>query len=114
MKIILSPIATDKDDVPPVVDGDTITYRDISYNLSPIEKGDLYEHGEPFAAPVTRNDDELVVELQYHYSTDTAETNQPTDWSAYTFNVTAGQCPCPILRKPINNVEPAEQPEVEA
>lgn len=114
MKIILHAQRAETNDTPPVVDGDTITYRGLTYDLSPIEEGDLYENGEPFAAPVTRTDGELVVELQYYYSTDTAELSQPTNWEAYTFSVTEGQCPCPIVRKPVDRLEPAEQQEVEA
>lgn len=114
MKIILHAQRAETNDTPPSVIDEILTYRGLSYDLTLIEEGDLYEPGEPFASPISRVNGELVVQLQYHYSTDTAETNQPTDWSAYTFNVTAGQCPCPILSKPINNVEPAEQPEVEA
>lgn len=117
MKIILHAkrsITDETVDTPPTVAGEVLTYRGLSYDFSPIEEGDLYAHGEPFAVPVTRINSELVVELDYYYSTNTAEMNQPTSWDAYTFNVTAGQCPCPILRKPITNVEPAEQPEVEA
>lgn len=101
MKIILHAQRAETNDTPPVVDGDTITYRELTYDLSPIEEGDLYEAGEPFAAPVTRNGGELVVELQYHYSTDTAEMHQPTSLDAYTFTVTSGQCPCPIVRKQV-------------
>ncbi|WP_288742872.1 hypothetical protein [uncultured Rheinheimera sp.] len=114
MKIILHVQRAETNDTPPSVIDEILTYRGLSYDLSSIEEGDLYEHCEPFVEAITRINGELVVKLQYHYSTDTAETNQPTDWSAYTFNVTAGQCPCPILRKPINNVELAEQSEEEA
>lgn len=105
MKIILHVQRAETNDMPPVVDGDSITYRGLTYDLSPIEEGDLYDAGEPFAVPVTRIKGELVVELQYHYSTDTAETNQPTDWADYTFLITEGQCPCPIIRKTTEELE---------
>lgn len=105
MKIILHAQRAETNDVPPTVAGEVLTYRGLNYDLSPIEENDLYEHGEPFVAPITRKNGELVVELQYYYSTDTAELNQPTDWSAYTFNVTAGQCPCPIIRKTTEQIE---------
>lgn len=104
MKLILHAQRTETNDTPPVVSGDTVTYRGLTYDLSPIEEGDLYDAGEPFAAPVTRIDGKLVVELQYYYSTDTAETNQPTNWEAYTFLVADGQCPCPIIRRQIEEV----------
>ena len=105
MKIILHAQRAKTNDTPPVVEGDTITYRGLPYDLSPIEEGDLYDAGVPFAAPVTRMNGELVVRLQYHYSTDTAEFNQPTNWDAYTFTVTSGQCSCPIVRKPAEEIQ---------
>lgn len=105
MKIILHAQRAETNDTPPVVAGDTVTYRGLTYDLSPIEEGDLYDAGEPFVAPITRKNDELIVELQYYYSTDTAELNQPTDWEAYTFLVAEGQCPCPIIRKTTEHIE---------
>lgn len=105
MKIVLHAQRAETNDTPPVVAGDTITYRELTYDLSPIEEGDLYEAGKPFVAPVTRNNGELIVELQYYYSADTAELNQPTNWEAYTFSGIEGQCPCPIIRKQIENIE---------
>lgn len=114
MKIILHAQRAETNDTPPSVIDEILTYRGLSYDLTLIEEGDLYEPGEPFASPISRVNGELVVQLLYHYSTDTAETNQPKECDAYTFNVTAGQCPCPIVRKPVDRLEPAEQQEVEA
>lgn len=100
MKLILSPIAGFEDDAPPFVDGDILHYRGVEYNLSPLGEGEEIEIGEPFEGCVTRANGVVIAKLQYKYSVVTAEPNQPTDWAAYTFNVTGGQCHCPIIRKP--------------
>lgn len=112
MKIILSPQACPADDIPPTVQGEVLTYRGASYNLSPIQEGDIYEHGEPFEGLITRTNGELVVKLMYNYNWETSIDNQPTSWDAYTFTVAEGECPCPILRKPLPEV--AVEPTVEA
>ena len=105
MKITLIPslsfVGTDE---PPFVGGDTLTYRGRQYDLSPLGEGEEIEIGLPFIGSVTRQNGELLLTLEYRYSTETAKPNQPADWSAYTFNVTNGQCPCPIIRKPLSEV----------
>jgi len=102
MKITLSAICPNtEEDVPPIVSGETITYRGKDYDLSPLGEGEEIEIGLPFVGAVTRKNGELVLSLEYRYSTETAEPNQPMDWGAYTFDVASGQCPCPIVRKAV-------------
>ena len=108
MKLILSPQACPVDDTPPTVQGEVLTYRGASYDLSPIQEGDIYEHGEPFLGGVTRTNGELVATLIYSYNWDTSEDHQPASLDAYTFTVTDGQCPCPIIRRPLPQPESEE------
>lgn len=99
--IAAAALPSENEDFPPVAQGETISYRGNDYDLSPLGEGEEIEIGLPFVGPVIRQNGEIVLSLEYKYSTETAEPNQPTDWAAYTFNVTDGQCPCPIIRKPI-------------
>ena len=115
MKIILSPTAAFTDDTPPTVNGDVLTYRGEQYDLSQLPDGAEVEAELPFVGNITRIDGEVNLTLQYQYNMETAEDNQPADWDAYTFVVTEGQCPCPILRKPepevVEEVETVEEVE---
>ena len=95
--IILSPQAAPSDDTPPTVAGDVLTYRGIDYDLSPLPEGGRIEIGAPFEGVVTRQDGVIHVKLQYRYNWDTSENDQPLDWAAYTFNVSAGQCPLSLI-----------------
>lgn len=99
-KIVLSPQASPTDDAPPVVSGEYITYRGISYDLSPLPEGGQIEIGAPFEGAVTRIGGVIHVKLAYLYNWDAAEDYQSTDWSDYTFTLTDGACPCPIKRRP--------------
>lgn len=99
MKITLSPIASHTDDTPPSVSQDTITYRGTDYDLSQLPDGGEVEAEAPFSGKIKRIDGVIHVTLQYQYCTDTAEPMQSTDIADYTFDVTSGDCPCPIKRK---------------
>ena len=103
MKIILSPAAAFADDTPPIVSGDTITYRSEQYDLSQLPDGAEVDAELPFIGKIKRVNGQVELTLQYQYDMTTAEDNQPTDRAAYTFTVTEGQCPCPIIRKEIAN-----------
>ena len=100
MKIILSPVAAFTDDTPPIVIGDTITYRGEQYDLSQLPDGAEVEAESPFIGKIKRVSGQIELTLQYQYDMTTAEDNQSHDWADYTFVVTDGQCPCPIVRKP--------------
>ena len=105
MKITLlaaAALPNGKFDTPPFVDGEILNYRGIEYDLSPLGEGEEIEIGEPFQGAVTRVDGVITAKLQYKYSVLTAEPNQPTDWAAYTFEVDSGQCPWPIIGKPLH------------
>ncbi len=100
MKItLIASLSFSSEDNPPSINGENLYYRGASYDLSPLMEGEEIEIGLPFIGPVNRKNGELVLTLEYLYSTETAEPNQPTDWNAYTFSVSSGQCPCPIKRK---------------
>jgi hypothetical protein len=98
--IILSPIAAPSDDAPPTVNGETIAYRGVEYDLSPLPEGGEIHIGEPFEGAAFRQNGVIHVKLAYHYNWNTGEDHQPLDWSAYTFQVSEGRCPCPIIRRP--------------
>ena len=105
MKIILSPIAAFTDDTPPTVSGELIIYRGEQYDLSQLQDGAEVEADLPFIGKIKRIAGQVELTLQYQYNMETAEDNQSTDWSDYTFVVTDGQCPCPIKRKPVEESE---------
>lgn len=93
MRIILSPIASNKTTLVSV-SGLTVTVDSTDYDLSAIPEGGQAEAGEnsPFIGTVTRD----AVTIRYEYDGQTSEPNQSTNWADYTFDVTAGDVPCPI------------------
>lgn len=97
MKIKLSPIASDHT-TKVEVEGLIITIDNTPIDLSIIPEGGYAEPDEesPFIGNVTRNE----VTVLYHYESALAEANQSTDWADYTFDVTSGVVPCPIVWKP--------------
>lgn len=99
MIITLSPIASQEDDTPPTVNGDAITYRGDTYDLSQLPDGGEVEADLPFVGKIKRLNGILHVVLQYQYSTATAQPSQSTNISDYTFDVASGKCECPILRR---------------
>ena len=86
MNIILSPTAAFEDDTPPTLKGSILTYRGQDFDITDL----------PEDAPVQLVNGDIVV--QYRYSMETAEDNQPLDWGHYTF---AADEPitCPIVRR---------------
>jgi hypothetical protein len=103
MLVTLSPSAAFTDDTPPTVSGSTLSYRGESYDLSQLPDGAEVEAESPFIGKIKRVAGQIELTLQYQYDMTTAEDNQPTDWDVYTFTVTDGQCPCPIIRKEVVN-----------
>ena len=93
MRIILSPIASNKT-TSVSVSGLTVTVDGTEYDLSVIPVGGQAEAdgNSPFIGTVTRES----VTIRYEYDTQLAEPNQSTDLADYTFDVTAGEVPCPI------------------
>lgn len=97
MKIKLSPIAsTYTTEVS--VDGLVITIDGNPIDLSVIPEGGYAEpeNDSPFIGKATREE----VTIRYHYESALAEPDQSTDLSDYTFKVTSGPVPCPIVWKP--------------
>ena len=102
MKIKLDVSENKIDDTPPTVNGDTLSYRGESYDLSQLPSGAEVEAETPFTDKIKRSvDGELSVSLQYFYTTKTAEANQSMNINDYIFDVIDGECPCPIKRKPV-------------
>ncbi len=97
MKIILSPIASDHtttvsvDGLKLIIDGQEI-------DLSIIPEGGLAEpeDNSPFIGNVSRDQ----VTIRYYYESLKAVPNQSKNWDDYTFEVTSGSVPCPIVWKP--------------
>lgn len=104
MKIVLLPIASNTDTVV-FIDGLIVTVDGILHNLSAIPEGGQAEAEDegPFFGIVTREE----VKIKYFYNSSTAEPNQSTDIADYTFDMTSGPVPDPIVRKPVP-VEPLE------
>lgn len=91
MKIILSPVASNKTTTVSL-DGLILTIDGIPYDLSVIPIGGQAEGETPFIGIVTRE----VSTIQYHYDSQLAEPGQSVYWADYTFDVVAGDVPCPI------------------
>lgn len=108
MKLVLQPfrkLDAQQEDKPPKVVGDTIEFRGVFFDLSPLqEDGDSIVVGAPFIGECVRLDGQISVVLEYLYSTETAENDQPEDISHYTFIIDNGECPCPIVRKELAEV----------
>lgn len=104
MKIILSPSATFRDDQPPVVSGEALFYRGAYYDFSQLSDGSEIKAELPFIGKISRVNGRVELTLEYQYNTETAEDNLSADWSDYTFVVTSGECPCPIVRKPVQKI----------
>ena len=105
MRITLSPIAsTYTTEVE--VDGLTITIDGTPVDLSVIPVGGYAEPEDdsPLIGKVTRDE----VTVRYHYDSAAAVPDQSTDWADYTFDVTSGPVPCPIVWKPVEEVEPED------
>ena len=97
MKIILSPTASDHTTTVSV-NGLILTIDGQEMDLSVIPEGGVAEPDDdsPFIGNVTRD----AVTIRYHYESSKAEPNQCTNWDDYTFEMTSGEVPCPILWKP--------------
>lgn len=106
MKITLSPIAGDHTTTVSV-DGLTLTIDGQEIDLSVIPEGGIAEPEEnsPFTGNVTRD----AVTIRYHYESMKADSNQSTNWDDYTFDVTSGDVPCPIIWKPEPEIEGVEE-----
>ena len=96
MKIILSPIASNYT-TNVSVNGLTIVIDGASVDLSVIPEGGqaIPEKLSPFVGPVTRD----KVTVKYFYDSSKAVPDQSANWDDYTFNVEAGEVPCPIIWK---------------
>lgn len=110
MRIQLSPQgAFDAGDASPIVDGDTLLYRDQLYDFSPLAEGATIEIGSPFLVPVRRADGVVHVTLEYIYNLTESADNQARNHDEYRFDVLSGKCPCPII--PRIKPEPVAEPE---
>ena len=101
MKIKLNPIAANETTNAPVISlsGLTLTIDDQVIDLSAIPEGGQAEADEnsPLIGIVTRES----VTIRYPYSTDIYECNQPTEQSAYEFDIVYGVVPCPLIKRPV-------------
>jgi len=96
MKIILSPIASSYT-TQISVDGLTLTIDGTLIDLLVIPQGGVAEPEEnsPFIGNVTRDE----VTIRYHYESLKAVPDQSLNIEDYTFEVTSGEVPCPIVWK---------------
>ena len=101
MKITLSPIASDHTTTVSV-NGLTLTIDGQEIDLSVIPEGGVAEPDDesPFVGNVTRD----AVTICFHYESAKAESNQSTNWGDYTFEMTSGAVPCPIIWKEVEDV----------
>jgi hypothetical protein len=105
MIIKLSPIASNKTTTVSL-NGLTLTIdgQDIDLSVIPIGGEAEPDDNSPFIGKVTRDE----VTIRYEYNSQLAEPNQPTNWDDYTFELTAGDVPCPIIWKPIQETVEVE------
>jgi len=96
MKIILSPIASTYT-TKVSVNGLVITVDGQPIDLSVIPEGGYAEpdEGSPFVGNVTSAE----VTIKYHYESMKAVPDQSSNIEDYTFEVTEGEVPCPIVWK---------------
>lgn len=96
MKIILSPTASNYT-TKVSVSGLKLTIDGQEIDLSVIPEDGYAEPDEnsPFVGNITR--DEVVI--VYHYESSKAVPDQSKDWADYTFEITEGPVPCPIVWK---------------
>ena len=101
MKITLSPIASNKA-TQVSINGLVLNIDGTPIDLSVIPEGGYAEPEEnsPFIGKVTRDE----VTIKYFYNSSVAQPNQSTNWDDYTFNITEGEVPCPIVWKGKANV----------
>ena len=101
MIIKLSPEATNETTNAPVItlSGLILTVDDQVIDLSVIPENGQAEADidSPLIGIVTR--EEVVV--RYPYSTDIYESYQPTEQSAYEFDIVDGQLPCPLIKREV-------------
>ena len=101
MIIKLSPQVANKTTQSPIVslNGLILTIGKTDIDLSIIPEGGQAEADEdsPLIGIVTRE----MVTIRYPYSTDIYESSQPTEQSAYEFDIVDGQVPCPLVKKPV-------------
>jgi hypothetical protein len=105
MKIKLSPQVSNETTQAPVItlSGLNLTIDDQVVDLSVIPESGQAEADEdsPLIGIVTREE----VTIRYPYSTDIYEYNQPTEQSAYEFDIVDGQVPCPLIKRPVEVIE---------
>jgi len=94
MKIILSPIASNHT-TQVSVSGLIITIDGTPVDLSVIPEGGYAEPDDdsPFIGNVTRD----AATVRYYYESSKAVPDQSKDLTDYTFEVTEGEVPCPIV-----------------
>jgi len=99
MKIILSPISSTYTSKV-YIDGFVVSIDGTPIDLSVIPESGYAEaeNDSPFVGKVTRDE----VTIKYYYDSSKAEPNQSIDWGDYTFEVTSGEVPCPIIWKQEN------------
>jgi len=98
MKIILSPVASDKT-TEIIINESIVIIDNLSYDLSVIPEDGQAEADEdsPFIGIVTRD----KCTIRYEYNSTLAEPDQSKNLDDYTFDVTNGEVPCPIIWKPV-------------
>lgn len=90
------------------INGDTINYNGVEYDLSVIPEGGQVEAEYPAVGIIKRDQGVINIDLVYEYNSAKAEKIQSSKLSDYQFNVESGVVPCPI--KWLSEVEDV-QPE---
>jgi hypothetical protein len=105
MKIKLSPIASNKTTTVSI-NGLTLTIdgQDIDLSIIPVGGEAEPDDNSPFIGKVTRDE----VTIRYEYNSQLAEPDQSSNWDDYTFEITEGDVPCPIIWKPIQETVEVE------
>lgn len=96
MKITLSPVASSRTSTISV-QGERLTVDGQEFDLSVLPDNSVCEATYPAVGTVKKQGGEIEITIIYHYDSAKAESHQPTSASAYTFNISSGAVPCPIL-----------------
>ncbi len=106
-KIQLSPIAGNKD-TQISASGDVLTIDGVAVDFAPLGEGEQCETSAPLIGLARRVDSVIEIGLIYEYNSATAEPMQSADPADYLIELTEGDAPDIIKRKPLEGAQYVE------
>lgn len=108
-KIKFSPQASDQDTVV-IADGDLLIVDGEPIDFEPLGEGEQCDTLAPLVGPARRVNGVIHVGVTLKYDSATAEPMQSPDPADYVIELTEGQAPDIIRRKPIQEIAPDVDP----